>query len=254
MTKLIVAGIAIVLAVGILISVSPFTVIGAGQVGVVTTWGKFSRTLEPGFHWISPISEDVKKFDVQVQKEQTDADAASSDLQTVNTTIAVNYEIDPAKVGELYVQIGADYKSRIIDPAVQEVVKAVTSKYTAQELQSKRSEVSTDMKAALSVRLQQYFIIVRDISVVNFSYSPSFNRAIEEKVTAEQNALTEQNNLKASQFKAQAIKITSEAANNEKYIQLQELEVQAKAIEKWNGVLPSQMIPGAALPFINVGK
>ncbi len=254
MPKLIGWSVGLLIAIALVLMLAPFTVIDASERGVVTNLGAYSRTIEPGLHWVTHITESVTKFNVQVQKEQTDADAASSDLQTVHATIAVNYNVEPEKVGDLYVQIGSDYKSRIIDPAIQEVVKAVTSKYTANDLQAKRPQVGEDMKTELASRLAPYFIHVDDISVVNFAYSQAFTQAIEAKVTADQNAQAEQNNLKAAQFKAQAIRVTSEAANNEKYIQLQQLEVEAKAIERWNGVLPTQMIPNATLPFINLTK
>lgn len=253
-TKLVVWAIGLVIALALILSLMPFTVVGAGERGVVTRLGAYSRTIDPGLHWLTPATEDVTKFNVQVQKEQTEADAASADLQTVHATIAVNYMVDDSKVGDLYVQVGTGYKEKVIDPAVQEVVKAVTSKYTANDLQAKRPEVSQDMKVELASRLQPYFIIVKDISVVNFAYSPAFTQAIEAKVTADQNAQAEKNNLAAAQYKAQAIKITSEAANNEKYIQLQQLEVEKAAIAKWNGILPVQMIPNATLPFINLTK
>lgn len=252
--KLIVGAVIAAVVVLVVLTLTPFTIIDASERGVVTRLGAYNRTLDSGFHWVSPITEDVTKFNVQVQKEQTDADAASSDLQTVHATIAVNYMVDDTKVGDLYVQVGTSYKEKVIDPAVQEVVKAVTSKYTANDLQAKRPQVSQDMKSELATRLQPYFIIVKDISVVNFAYSSAFTQAIEAKVTADQNAQAEKNNLAAAQFKAQAIKVTSEAANNEKYIQLQQLEVEAKAIARWNGVLPVQMTPNATLPFINLTK
>lgn len=246
--------IAAVLIIFVLLAVSPFVVVGAGERAVVTHLGAYSRTLEPGIHWVAPLIENTASFDVRTQKEQTDASAASKDLQTVNATVAVNYNVDPSKVGELYVQVGPEYKGRIIDPAVQEVVKAVTAKYTAEELLTKRALVTEEIQSLLSARLAVNDIQVTAVSIVNFNFSGTFNAAIEAKVTAEQNALAEKNNLAAAQFKAQAIRVTSEAANNEKYIQLQRLEVEAKAIEKWNGVLPSQMIPGATLPFINLTK
>ncbi len=110
------------------------------------------------------------------------------------------------------------------------------------------------MHSLLSERLAPSDIQVTAVSIVNFNFSPSFNAAIEAKVTAEQNALAEKNNLAAAQFQAQSIRVKSEAANNEKYIQLQQLEVERAAVEKWNGVLPTQMIPNATLPFINLTK
>ncbi len=232
----------------------PFAIIDAGERGVVTRLGAYSRTLAPGFHVVVPLLEMVTKFEVRTQKEQTEASAASKDLQTVNATVAVNYNIDPAKVDDLYVTIGIDYKSRVIDPAIQEVAKAVTAKYTAEELLTKRASVTEEMHSLLSTRLASSDIQVTAVSIVNFNFSTSFNAAIEAKVTAEQNALAEKNNLAAAQFQAQSIRVKSEAANNEKYIQLQQLEVERAAVEKWNGVLPTQMIPNATLPFINLTK
>ncbi len=253
-TSLIVKVVGIVIAILILVASWPFTVINAGERGVVTRLGAYSRSLAPGFHIIAPVVEQVTKFEVRTQKEQTEASAASKDLQIVNATVAVNYNIDPNKVDELYIKVGIEYKSRVIDPAIQEVVKAVTAKYTAEELLTQRASVTDEIHALLSERLAMNDIEVSAVSIVNFNFSPTFNAAIEAKVTAEQNALAEKNNLSAAQFQAQAIRVKSEAANNEKYIQLQQLEVERAAIEKWNGVLPAQMIPNATLPFINLTK
>lgn len=252
MTKYIVAGVLAVFA--LLVIFSSLTVVDAGDRSVVTRVGAYSRTLDPGLHWITPFIESATSFDVRTQKEQTDASAASKDLQTVNTTVAVNFNVDPSKVGDLYARIGTDYKARIIDPAVQEVVKAATARYTAEELLAKRAIVTDEIQTLLAARLQTNDIQVSAVSLVNFNFSVTFNAAIEAKVTAEQNALAEKNNLSAAQFKAQAIKVTSEAANNEKYIQLQQLEVEKAAVAKWNGVLPVQMTPNATLPFINLSK
>lgn len=232
----------------------PFVIVNAGERAVVTRLGAYVRTLDPGINWVTPVIERATMFDVRTQKEQTEASAASKDLQTVNAVVAVNHNVDPMKVGELYVTVGPDYKSRIIDPAVQEVVKAVTARYTAEELLTKRAIVTEEIQSLLSTRLSLNDIQVTAVSIVNFNFSPTFNAAIEAKVTAEQNALAEKNNLAAAQFQAQAIRVKSEAANNDKYIQLQQLEVERAAVEKWNGVLPTQMIPNATLPFINLTK
>ncbi len=244
----------VILVIFLVFIVSPFTIIDAGERGVITRLGAYSRTVAPGIHFMIPVVEMVTKFEVRTQKEQTDASAASKDLQIVNATVAVNYNIDPDRVSDLYVNIGNDYKERVIDPAIQEVAKAVTAKYTAEELLTKRALVTDEIHTLLSERLASSDIEVSAVSIVNFNFSPTFNAAIEAKVTAEQNALAEENNLAAAQFQAQAIRVKSEAANNEKYIQLQQLEVERAAIEKWNGVLPAQMIPNATLPFINLTK
>lgn len=228
-----------------------FSSVSTGEVGIVTRFGRVTRTLDPGIHFVALI-DSVHTMNVQVQKEQADATAASSDQQNVFTTVAVNYRVDQAKVINLYTNTGEDYKSKVVDPALQEVVKAVTARYTANDLLSKRPQVSEEIKSGLIDRLAPYNLIISDVSVVNFKYSDLYETAIEAKVAAEQNALAAKNKLEQSNYEAQAIKVTSEAANNDKYIQLQQLKVQQAAVEKWNGVLPTQFVPGSALPFLNL--
>jgi regulator of protease activity HflC (stomatin/prohibitin superfamily) len=225
----------------------------------VTRNGAVSRVLEPGLHAKWPVIESVIDFNVQVQKEQTDADAASADLQTVHATVAVNYSIDPLKVAQISSNIGTEYKSKVIDPAIQESVKAATAKYTAEELITKRPEVTEEVKSDLSAALKPYDITVSGVSIITFAFSGSFNQAIEAKVTAEQNALAAKNKLEQSKYEAdqrvaqaegeaKAIQIQAQAINSQggaDYVQL-------KAIEKWNGVLPSQFIPGQTVPFLNL--
>lgn len=242
--------IAFVALIALLLS---FTSVSTGSLGIVTRGGQVESTIGAGFHLISPI-DSVNDIDLQTQKEQADATAASADQQSVFTTVAVNYRVDEVHAVDLYTNVGADYKAKVIDPAIQEVVKAVSARYTAQELLSKRPQVSDEIKQGLTERLTAYHILISDVSVVNFKYSDVYETAIEAKVTAEQNAQAAKNKLEQANYEAQAIKITSEAANNEKYIQLQELKVQQAAVEKWNGVLPVQMVPGGAVPFINLTK
>lgn len=239
---MIVYGVAVLIAVFMIVAITPFTIIDAGERGVVTRVGAYARTVEPGIHWVTPLVESVVKFDVRTQKEQTEASAASKDLQTVNATVAVNYNVDPARVGDLYVTVGSDYKARVIDPAVQEVVKASTAKYTAEELITKRAVVTEEIQAALKDRLAQNEIVVSSVSIVNFNFSESFNAAIEAKVTAEQNALAAKNKLAQVEYEkeqriaqaegeAEAISIQAKAVTQQggkDYVELQR-------ISKWNG-------------------
>lgn len=262
--KWVIAGIVALVLIVIFFSISPFTIIQTGEVGVVTRNGAVNRVIEAGFHGKTPILEHVTKIDVQTQKEQTDADAASSDLQKVIATVAVNYNVMPDKVDDLFTRIGTDYKSRVIDPAIQEAVKAAAANYTAEELITKRSEVTAAIKDSLTQSLGSYDLAVSTVSVVNFEFSPSFNAAIEAKVTAEQNALAAKNKLQQVQFEAQqtiataeaqakSIQLQSQAADNEKYIQLKQLDVQMAFANKWNGVLPVNLYGSAPIPFLQLG-
>ncbi len=253
----------------VLMAVFPFTIVKAGQRAIVTNFGKVNRVLPEGIHWVTPITEDVIKLDVRIQKEQVDSSASSKDLQSVAAVIAINYSIDPEKVGNLYTEIGTDYKTKKIDPAVQEAVKAATAKYTAEELVTKRALVRDDIVASLKEQLAPSYINVQDVSIVNFDFSPSFNAAIETKVTAEQNALAAKNNLEKVKFEqqaqieiakaqAEAIKLQSEAANNEKYVSLKRVEVELERAKRWNGASCTSNCYGevsaAPFPFLNITK
>lgn len=238
---------------------SSFGSINAGWKGVKTQFGAVVGNVDTGLYLKVPFIQKVVKMNVQTQKEQVDAESASSDLQNVSTTIALNYNLYPDKVIDLFSKIGVGYKSRIIDPAIQESVKASTAKHTAEQLITKRAEVRDEIKAILTARLATEFIQVTEVSIVNFDFSNSFNQAIEAKVTAEQNALAAKNKLEQVKFEAEQRLTTATAEAKAIQIQAQAITqtggaeyVNLKAVEKWNGILPTQMIPNGALPFINL--
>lgn len=257
--KLIVFSIVAFLAfIGFLI-INPLTSIKSGHRGVITEFGKVQETiLDEGIHWVTPIVQNVVEMNVQTQKIEVGVSSASKDLQIVSATIALNYNLDPSHVNKVYQEIGKEYQTRIIDPAIQEAVKSVTARYTAEELITKRPEVKEDTRTELANRLKSQNIIVTDFSIVNFNFSKTFNDAIEAKVTAEQDALAAKNKLEQvkyeaeqrvsqAQGEAEAIRIQAEAIQNQggqEYVNL-------KSIEKWNGVLPSYVL-GNSVPFINL--
>ncbi|MDB9776015.1 prohibitin family protein, partial [Vicingaceae bacterium] len=201
-------------------------------------------------------------IDVKIQKVVTDAKSSSSDLQDVDMAVALNYNIIPENANIVYQTIGTDYKSRIIDPAIQEVMKAVSARYTAEELITKRPVVSSEMREALKERLLEANISVVAFSIINFSFSQTFTDAIEAKQTAEQNALKAKRDLDRIKVEAEqtiaAATAEAEALRLQKMnispdlIELRRIEAELKAIEKWNGVLPGVTGSGA-IPFIGVG-
>lgn len=240
---------------------SSATIIGPGERGVVIHWGKVTgKVLDPGFHFIAPISENVWVVDVRVQKEEVEATAASQDLQEVHSVLAINYHVDPDQVNWIYTELGPEFKERIIDPSVQESFKAVTALYPAGELITKRPEVKDKAKQILIDRLHKNNIIVDDLSIINFNFSANFNSAIEKKVTAEQDALAAKNKLEQIKFEAEqrisqakgeaeAIRIQAQAIQQQggaDYVKLQ-------AISKWDGKLPNYML-GDSVPLIQLGN
>lgn len=243
----------------------PFTVVDTGTVGMVYRFGQITRVLNPGIHYKTPLIESVTEIDITSQKEQVPAQAASKDLQNVNATVAVEFAVEPSKVTNLYQEIGGGYKAKVIDPAVQEAVKSATAKYTAEELITKRELVREDIKLSLSTRLSGAYIQLKQVSIVNFDFSDSFNAAIEAKVTAEQNALAAKNKLEQVKYEAEqkvatakaeaeSIRLQSEAANNEKYVSLKRLDVELEWAKKWNGQYPQNIYASAPIPLLNLGK
>ncbi|GAB4490804.1 MAG: prohibitin family protein [Thermodesulfovibrionales bacterium] len=240
---------------------NPFVIIGAGERGVVLNFGAVQpNVLDEGLHFRIPIMQRVVRVDVKVHKSETGAEAASKDLQDIKSTIAVNYHIQADKANWVYQNIGDSFKERIIDPAVQEVVKAITAKYNAVELITQREKVRDEIKSLLKSRLLNYSIIVDDFSIVNFKFSQQFEQAIEAKQTAEQFALKAQRDLDRIKIEAEQ-KIASAKAEAEslrlqkenvtaQLIQLRKIEATIKAIEKWDGHLPK--ISSGAVPFIDV--
>lgn len=240
---------------------NPFVIVGAGERGVVMNFGAVQDyVFDEGLHLRIPIVQKVVIMDVKVHKSQTDAEAASKDLQDTHSTIAVNYHILPEKANWVYQNIGKEYKERIIDPAVQEVVKAVTARYTAVELITQREKVRAEIMDLLKKRLIAYNIVVDDFSIVNFKFSQQFTQAIEAKQTAEQLALKAQRDLerikieaeqKITQAKAEAEALRLQKQNvTPELVKLRMIEASLKAIEKWDGHLPK--VTAGAVPFIDM--
>lgn len=241
--------------------INPFIIVGAGERGVVLNFGAVQdQVLGEGLHFRIPVMQKVLKVDVRIHKSQTDAESVSKDLQDTKSTIAINYHASPDKVNRIFQNIGTEYKERIIDPAVQEVVKAITARYTAVELITQREKIRSEIKELLKQRLITYDIVVDDFSIVNFRFSQQFEQAIEAKQTAEQLALKAQRDLERIKIEAEQ-KVASAKAEAEslrlqkenvtaQLIKLRQIEASIKAIDKWDGHLPK--ITSNTIPFIDM--
>lgn len=266
--------IAIVVIAIVLLIVSPFTSVPNGHRGVKLTFGKADDTpLTEGLHFVIPIMQSVYRMPVMIERSETQSDAASKDLQRVAATVVLNYHIDPSQVVTLYRALGPfeNVEPRIIDPAVQEATKAATAQYTAEQLVTKRPEVADRIRSALAERMTRHGLIIDEFSITNFQFSESFNQAIEQKTVAEQQKLKAERDLErirveaeqriaqagaeaesvklAAVAQAESLRIQREALTPE-LIELRRVEAQIKAIEKWNGVLPS--VNSGVVPFISV--
>jgi regulator of protease activity HflC (stomatin/prohibitin superfamily) len=229
----------IVLAILAALGMTAIRQVGTGQIAVVTRFGKVTgRELGEGLHVVMPFGIDqVVRYDIKVQKQTDEASAASKDLQDVGAELALNYRIEAGRVGEIHRTIGPLYGPKLIDPALQEVFKATSAKFSAQELITNRAEVKKEAYDLIKERLEKYGITIDDLSIVNFKFSPSFSKAIEEKQVAQQNAERAKFNLEAAQIDAQAQQAQAQT--------LSPLFLQKQAIEKWDGKMPTYMGQGS---------
>lgn len=230
--------------------------IGAGERGVVFSQfgGVKAVTLGEGLQFKIPFVETIVPIDVKIQKAETTSIASSQDLQTINAVIAVNYHIIPEAANEVYQNVGVLYRQRIIEPAVQESMKAVAAQFTAEQLITQRSDVSNRMQEFLSERLDIHNIEVDEFSIVDFGFSNQFNLAIEAKQTAEQNALKAERDLDRVKIEAEQLVTQATAEAESQRLQRETISsniLQLRAIEKWDGKLP-QVTGGGATPFINL--
>lgn len=255
-----VSGVAAVLILA-LIGANSFTSVEYGHVGLYKTFGKLNdNTLSPGIHFKVPFIQTVIQVNTQVTKAETDTSASSKDLQPVSTHVAVNYSVNKASAYNLMNNIGGNFDNIIINPAIQEIVKEVTAKYPAEDLITRRDVVAGEISEHLTTRLAKYDLIVNDINIVNFKFSEAFNQSIEAKQVAQQQALKAENDLRRieieakqkiaqAQAEAESLRLKKQEVTPE-LVQLKQIEVQEKALEKWNGVLPS--VTGGATPFIDI--
>ncbi|MFD3257631.1 prohibitin family protein [Paenibacillus lentus] len=243
------------------VGMNSVTQVQYGHVGLYKTFGKLNdNILAPGIHLKIPFIQTVIQVNTQVTKTETDTTASSKDLQPVSTHVVVNYSVNKESAYNLMNNVGGAYDSVIINPAVQEVVKEVTARYPAEDLIAKRDVVAGEISEHLTTRMAKYDLIVNEINIVNFKFSEAFDTSIEAKQVAQQQALKAENDLKRieieakqkiaqAQAEAESLKLKKQEVTPE-LVQLKQIEVQEKALEKWDGRLPS--VTGGATPFIDI--
>jgi regulator of protease activity HflC (stomatin/prohibitin superfamily) len=221
-----------------------FVIVNPGQRGVLLKFGEVQSTvLEEGIHPIIPIIYSVEKLSVRVQSQEISAEASSKDLQDVYTDVALNWHIVPAETQIIFQQIGDESAiiKHIINPAVEEVLKAVMAMYTAEEIITKRGEVKYGVDRALIERLRPYHIAVDDISLVRVHFSERFSDAVEAKQVAEQEAKrADFIALKAIKEAEARVNLARGEAEAQRLLRetLTPQLLQKQAIERWDGNLP----------------
>lgn len=270
--------IASVVLAAVIICISCIATVPTGHTGVVTSFGKVENyTFDSGVHFIAPWKK-VVKMDNRVQKSTVELSCFSSDIQEVDVTYTINYQINKATAQDLYRSVGENYFNTVIVPNINECVKASVAKYTAEDLVNERSDMALMCESLLADQLKAYNIDLVSTSVENLDFTDAFTDAVEAKQVAQQNklkAITEQEQKTAEEqaaadraiitatADAEVARIQAEAdaevakiqADANRYAGEQEAEVNKAIsssltadiiryyyIQHWNGILPETYV------------
>ncbi|MDD4312562.1 MAG: prohibitin family protein [Eubacteriales bacterium] len=264
-----IVAIATVLILVLIVLGGSVVVVEAGQTGVVLTFGRVSPiVLQEGIHLKIPFAQNVIAINNRIVKTEVTTEAFSKDLQTVSTVIAVNYHINKSSSGDIYKQVGLGYEDVLVVPAINEVLKAVTANYTAQQLVSSRGDVSILLDDNLNAKLNEYGIMVDDLNIINWDFTEEYISAIEAKQVAEQNLIktrTEQEQalvianteaqkqVIAAQAEADKIRLLADAtaeSNQTITASLSDILIRYELLQKWDGQLPK--VTGGASTFTDI--
>ncbi|MGH8142273.1 MAG: prohibitin family protein [Steroidobacteraceae bacterium] len=252
LTPLLIVGV----VVAVLIAFGLFVQVGPGERGVLMTWGAVQAgVLDPGLHFKVPLAQTVTKMDVQVQNSEAAETSASHDLQIVTTTVATNWHILPADAEWVYQNIGNEsgLVAKIIKPAISNAVKAVTAHYDAEDLIVNRDMVRGQIETHIRAALMNYRVVIDSVNITDFSFSPEYATAIEQKQVAQQKAQQAQYDLDKAKVVAQQRVVEAQAQAQAQKLLQQTLTpeiIQQQAIAKWNGVLPQVVGSNGVLPMI----
>ena len=272
----------IIIILVIVLATSAFVIVDSGHVGVIRTLGAVQpEPLSEGFHLKKPFMDKIEQIDIRLTKAISKSVAASKDLQTVETQVTVQYSISGPVAPQTYQRVGTRevVATTVIEPAIQESVKAVTAQFTAEQLFTRRAEVKQQIQTAIEsfirVTLEDKDVptalTIANVAITDFEFSVEFNKAIELKVRAEQEALQAVNEKTrrvtqaeagyqerklaadgeayeieaASKAKADAIAREAKALKNNPEL------IQLRLAEKWDGTLP-RFTGGESIPLINI--
>jgi prohibitin 2 len=210
-------------------------VVDQGRFGVVTRWGEIVDVKAEGLHFKWPIADEVTEISASLNRVEVTTQAVSKDMQQIDTKLNVQYQIPLAAVKEAYRNYRDDVKAMeiaVIVPGIETSVKSTTAKYNAEQLIAQREVVSAALKETLSKHLKlNAGVLVSKVDIVNFGFSPSFTKAIEDKVVAAQAVLTEQQNLAKKQVEVQRIVANAKAEAEATRLRA---DAEAYAIKKQN--------------------
>lgn len=236
---------------------NPIAMVGVGERGVKVTLGVVSEQSFPeGIHFVTPFISKIVSMDVKTQKREITTPVYTKDIQQARISYVINYNLQPENAYKMYRQVGLYYEDTILMPVVEGSIKDVIGKWNAQDLVANREIATSEILTKLQKHLKDNYINVTDFQITAINYSDVFERAIESKVTAEQEALKAKNKTVQIQEEAKQQLISAEAEAKSMAIRANALTqnkalVEYEAVQKWDGKLPTYMM-GNSIPFINL--
>lgn len=250
-------GLVILLILGVMCN--PIAIVNAGQRGVKVTMGKVSpQSYTEGVHFVTPFISHIYPMDVKTQKINIRTQVYTKDIQQASIAYVINYNLQPENAHNMYREVGRDYKDTVLMPVVEGTIKDVIGKWNAQDLVANREKATKEILTKLQEHLSDNYINLTDFQMTAINYSDVFEKAIESKVTAEQEALKAKNKTVQVQEEAKQKLISAESEAKSMAIRAHALTqnkalVEYEAVKKWDGKLPEYMM-GNTVPFLSLKK
>ena len=237
-----VAGLAAVLWLLVSVGMSVHTV-GQRQVGIIYNFsGTIAGKKDPGVVLTMPWQH-VKRENIGLQREDfaldTENAAVSKDQQPIYANLTLNYQVEPAKVVDLFKKVGPQWKQTLMDSRVLQDFKEVTSTFTAAEITTARPQLREETRKRLADELRQYDISVVDFFVKNIGYSAAYRDSIQQKNIQVQRALQAQ--AKVAQVRAEADQEVAQA-DGDRRAKIARAEGDARANRLLSGSITDRLI------------
>jgi regulator of protease activity HflC (stomatin/prohibitin superfamily) len=248
-----------------------FYTIDAGERGVILRNGKVVGTAEPGLGFKLPIVDSVKEITVQTQARVYEKVMVySKDQQNAELQISVNYRLPADQVETIYTDFGGKdgVMTRLLDRQVPEEVKNVFGRFNAVTAIQERERLSREIQEAVQAATKNPVIIVESVQIENIDFSEAYEQSIEQRMLAEVEVQKVQQNAQREKVQAEILVIQAKAEADAKKLQgdaeAHSINARGRALaqnpalveliqaEKWDGKLPTTMVPGQTVPFINV--
>jgi prohibitin 2 len=239
-----------------------FEVVDTGRRGIRVDLGKVEgEPLVEGLYFYNPFTSSIVEYSVQQETWKDKTSVFTKDTQRVEIEFAATYSADPVYVGELYKVFGREnqLEDKVIKPVITASIKDSIGGVIADELVGKREAITLAAKKAVQETLKERHVLLSDLQFTNLDFDDAYEKAVEQKVVATQEAQKAVNETVKIKEQAKQTVATAEAEATAMKIKTAALAqshslVELEAVKKWDGVLPQYILGGGATPFIDMAK